>query len=139
MSEIVIDTGVVSLLFKNHPISRQCDPEISGRVGLICFMTVAEMERWSIQRNWSEHRLEWLHLHLRRFTVVPSSPDLCRKWAEVMVAAQAAAPLVTHNRNDYLGVSGLRLIPRVSVDAFWNPRISRHTRAGIGGRTNRQV
>jgi hypothetical protein len=25
----------------------------------------------------------------KRFTVVPSSPDLCRKWAEVMVAAKA--------------------------------------------------
>jgi len=61
--------------------------------------------------------------------VVPSSPDLCRKWAKVMAGAQAAgrliecadawiaatallypAPLVTHNRSDYLGVSGLTLI-----------------------------
>ena len=61
--------------------------------------------------------------------MVPSSPDLCRKWAEVTVAAQAAgrridtadawiaatalingAPLITHNRNDYLGVPGLTLI-----------------------------
>ena len=58
-----------------------------------------------------------------------SSPNLCRKWAEVMVAAQAAgrrietadawiaatallydAPLVTHNGSDYLGVPGLKLI-----------------------------
>ncbi|MEK7408915.1 MAG: PIN domain-containing protein [Acidobacteriota bacterium] len=81
------------------------------------------------QYRWSEHRLRWLHLYLQRFTVVPSSPDLCRKWAEVMVAAQAAGhriecadawvaatallydvPLVTHNRNDYLGVPGLNPI-----------------------------
>jgi tRNA(fMet)-specific endonuclease VapC len=73
--------------------------------------------------------LHWLHLYLRRFTVVPSSPDLCRQWAEVMVSAQAAGrriecadawiaatalvygvPLVTHNRNDYLGVPGRTLI-----------------------------
>jgi predicted nucleic acid-binding protein len=90
---------------------------------------VAEVERWAVQYRWGEHRLHWLHLYLKRFTVVPSSPDLCRKWAEVMVAAQAAGrriecadawiagtallygvPLMTHNRNDYLGVPGLTLI-----------------------------
>jgi predicted nucleic acid-binding protein len=53
-------------------------------------MTVAEMERWALQYRWSAQRLRWLHLYLRRFTIVPSSPDLCRKWAEAMVAAQAA-------------------------------------------------
>ena len=60
---------------------------------------------------------------------MPSSPDLCCKWAEVMVAARAAgrrietadawiaatallydAPLVTHNGSDFLGVPGLTLI-----------------------------
>jgi len=129
MTQIVVDTDVVSFLFKNHSISLRYDPELTGRVNLISFMTVAELERWSIQYRWGEHRLRWLHLYLKRFTVVPSSPDLCRKWAEAMVAAQAAgrriecadawvaatavlydAPLVTHNRNDYLGVPGLTLI-----------------------------
>ena len=92
-------------------------------------MTVAELERWAIQYHWGEQRARWLHLYLRRFTVVPSSPDLCLRWAEVTVAAQAAgrriecadawvaatallydAPLVTHNRADYLGVPGLSIL-----------------------------
>ena len=92
-------------------------------------MTIAELERWAIQRRWDPQRLHWLHLFLRRFTVVPSSPDLCRQWAEATVAAQTVgrriecadawiaatallytAPLVTHNRADYLGVPGLTLI-----------------------------
>ena len=96
-------------------------------------MTVAEVERWALQYRWSSQRLHWLHLYLRRFTVVPSSPDLCRKWAEVMAAAQAAGrrietadawiaatallygvPLVSHNRSDYLGVPGLTLISHES-------------------------
>jgi predicted nucleic acid-binding protein len=129
MTQIVVDTDVVSFLFKNHPLALRYDPELAGRVALISFMTVAEVERWAIQYRWGEHRLHWLHLHLKRFTVVPSSPDLCRKWAEVMVVAQAAGrriecadawiaatallygvPLVTHNRNDYLGVAGLTLL-----------------------------
>jgi predicted nucleic acid-binding protein len=129
MTQAVADTDVVSFLFKNHPIGRRYDPDLSGRVALISFMTVAELERWAIQYRWGEHRLRRLHLYLNRFTVVPSSPDLCRTWGEVMVAAQAAGrriecadawiaatavlynvPLVTHNRNDYLGVPGLTLI-----------------------------
>ena len=87
MNHVVTDTEVVSFLFKNHPIGKRYDSEFAGRVVLISFMTVAEVERWAIQYRWSEHRIRWLHLYLRRFTVVPSSPDLCRKWAEVMVAA----------------------------------------------------
>jgi len=129
MTKVVVDTDVVSFLFKSHPIGAKYDPELAGRVPLISFMTVAEVERWALQYRWGEHRLHWMRLHLRRFTVVPSSPDLCRKWAEVMVAAQAAGrriecadawiaatallygvPLVTHNRKDYVGVPSLMLI-----------------------------
>jgi predicted nucleic acid-binding protein len=66
---------------------------------------------------------------LERFAVIPYHRDLCAKWAHVTVAAQtfgrriecadawvaatalyARAPLMTHNRNDYLGVPGLSLI-----------------------------
>ena len=129
MTQIVADTDVVSFLFKNHPIGLRYDPDLVGRVVLVSFMTVAELERWAIQYRWGEHRLHWLHLYLERFTVVPSSPDLCRKGAEVIATAQAGGrriecadgwiaatalshgvPLVTHNRNDYLGATGLTLI-----------------------------
>jgi tRNA(fMet)-specific endonuclease VapC len=129
MMQIVVDTDVVSFLFKSHPIGLRYDPELAGRVALISFMTVAELERWAIQYRWGEHRLDWLHLYLKRFPVVPSSQDLCRKWAEVMDGAQAAGrriecadawvaatarlhgvPLVTHNSRDYLGVQGLAVI-----------------------------
>jgi len=117
MTKAVVDTDVVSYVFKNHPFGSRYDAELAGRVALISFMTVAEMERWVIQRRWGTQRIELLRTFLQRFTVVPSSPDLCRKWAEVMVAAQAAgrrietsdawiaatalqhdAPLLTNNR-----------------------------------------
>lgn len=129
MTAVVVDTDVVSFLFKNHLIANSYDGDLAGRVLLISFMTVAELERWAVQYGWSPQRLHWLHTYLRQYTVVPSSPDLCRKWAEVTVAAQsvgrriecadawiaAAAlmhdvPLITHNRSDYLGVPELKLI-----------------------------
>jgi tRNA(fMet)-specific endonuclease VapC len=129
MTEIIVDTDVLSFLFKNHPIGQLYDADMAGRAAGVSFMTVAEIERWGLQYRWSSQRVHWLRLYIERFTVVPSSPDLCRKWAEVMVAARAAgrrietadawiaatallydAPLVTHNGSDNLGVPGLKLI-----------------------------
>ena len=129
MTEIIVDTDVVSFIFKNHPIGQLYDADVAGRAAGVSFMTVAELERWALLHRWSSQRIHWLRLFIRRFTVVPSSPDLCGKWAEVMVAAQAAgrrietadawiaatallygAPLVTHNGSDFLGVPGLKLI-----------------------------
>jgi tRNA(fMet)-specific endonuclease VapC len=129
MTAVVVDTDVVSFVFKNHPFGSRYDPELAGRITLISFMTIAEIERWTLQYRWGNRRIDLLRAFLHRFTVVPSSPDLRRKWAEVMVSAQAAgrriesahaciaatallheAPLVTHNENDYLGVAGLSVI-----------------------------
>jgi len=66
---------------------------------------------------------------LEPFVVLPYDRALCTKWVEVTVAAQASGrridcadawvaatallsgvPLITHARNDYLGVPGLTLI-----------------------------
>jgi len=90
MTKVVADTDVVSYVFKNHPFGSRYDAELAGRITLISFMTVAEIERWMLQYRWGDQRIEMLRTFLQRFTVVPSSSDLCRKWAEVMVAAQAA-------------------------------------------------
>ncbi len=96
---------------------------------MISFMTLAELDRWVLDAQWGEARRKRLRDHLERFVVLPYNRDLCVKWAEVTVAAQASgrridcadawvaatallagAPLITHNRNDYLGVAGLTLI-----------------------------
>src|SRR5207244_7468115 len=46
MTEVIVDTDVVSFVFKNHPIGSRYDPELAGKVAAISFMTVAELERW---------------------------------------------------------------------------------------------
>jgi predicted nucleic acid-binding protein len=100
---------------------------------LISFMTEAELEQWALLSNWPAKRTEWLRVFLARFVIVPSSRDLVVKWAEVMVAGRRAgrrletadawiaataalyaAPLITHNGSDYLGVPGLKVITEPS-------------------------
>jgi hypothetical protein len=41
MSSVVVDTDVVSFVFKNHPIGRQYDADLADRTLIVSFMTLA--------------------------------------------------------------------------------------------------
>lgn len=126
---VVVDTDVTSFLFKDHPIAASYEPDLVGKTLLISFMSLAELDRWTIQSKWGVARRGWLRSYLDRFAILPYNRALCTKWAEVTVAAQArgcrvecadawiaatallyGVPLVTHNSGDYLGVPGLNVI-----------------------------
>ena len=129
MTRVVVDTDVVSFIFKNHPSGALYEADLAGCTLLISFMTLAELDRWAIQSKWGPARREWLRLYLQKFVMLPYSRRLCTPWADVTVAAQSRGcriecadawiaatalrhdvPLVTHNRSDYAGVPGLKLI-----------------------------
>src|ERR1700674_3640346 len=129
MSSVVVDTDVVSFVFKNHRLGAQYDADLANHTLLLSFMTLAELDRWAIQSRWSEARRNWLRLYLEPFVVLPYNRALCTTWAEVTVAAQASGhriecadawiaasallydiPLVTHNRTDFQGVPGLVVV-----------------------------
>jgi len=129
MNAVVVDTDVVSFIFKGHATGALYERDLDGHTLMISFMTVAELERWAIQKQWGEGRRRWLDLHLDRFVVVPFTRRMCTLWAEATVTARSRGrriecadawiaatamqydvPLVTHNRADYLGVPDLKLI-----------------------------
>jgi len=83
MSTVVVDTDVVSYLFKSDPIAFQHLPDLTDRIPIISFMTLAELARRKRLREYLEH-----------FLVSPYGRDLCMKWAEVTIAAQACG--ITH-------------------------------------------
>jgi len=60
MSGVLLDTDVVSFLFKNHPLAARYDIELADRVVLVSFMTIAELDRWAIRSNWGEARIRRL-------------------------------------------------------------------------------
>ena len=129
MNAAVIDTDVVSRLFKRDTRAQRYRHHISGRLLGISFMTLAELERWPLQRSWGAIRRAELAQHLTKYVVLPASRELCVKWAEVSwearrkgraiqtadawIAASAVyyqVPLITNNASDYEMVGGLQLL-----------------------------
>lgn len=129
MNAAIVDTDVVSMLFKGDTRALAYRPHITGKLLGISFMTLAELERWSLERNWAMSRKLELSQHLTHYTVLPVNRGLCVQWAEISVAARkkgrpiqtadawiaASAlhyqvPLITNNRDDYSSVDGLALL-----------------------------
>ncbi len=129
MQTLIVDTDVISYLFKMDTRAQLYKPHLDHNAPCISFMTLAELERWTIAHRWGRARRDELHEFLADYTVIPSSNVLCRIWAEVYEQVRSAgshiavsdawmaatallykAPLVTHNRRDYVLVSGLTLI-----------------------------
>ena len=129
MNAAIVDTDVVSMLFKGDSRALWYRDHISGRLLGISFMSLAELERWPLERNWAAFRRAELAQHLTRYVVLPTSRELCAKWAEVSwearrkgrpiqtadawIAASALhyqVPLITHNASDYEMISHLQLL-----------------------------
>jgi predicted nucleic acid-binding protein len=123
----VVDTDVISLVFKKDTRAALYRPYLDGWQLTLSFMSIAELQRWALERRWGQRRRSELDQYLHRFTVFHSDQDLCRWWAAVMVSARQAGrrievadawiaatallfgiPLITHNPGDYAGVDGCR-------------------------------
>jgi predicted nucleic acid-binding protein len=129
MNPLLIDTDVISFLFKRDTRAELYRPHLQNTLPLVSFMTIAELEQWALIRNWGERRKQRLETHLTRYTFVPFDRALCRAWAEVRHQAYGAGrvietadawiaatallykvPLVTHNRSHFDWLSGLNVI-----------------------------
>lgn len=120
MDSVVVDTDVVSFWFKNDTRAAGNRRHLAGKLLVVSFVTIAELDDWAIQRRWGTDRREQMERHLQRFLLHPVDRQLCGLWAEVRnssrktgrligyadawVAATALscrAPLITHNAVDY--------------------------------------
>ncbi|HKI03182.1 MAG TPA: type II toxin-antitoxin system VapC family toxin [Thermoanaerobaculia bacterium] len=126
MSQVVVDTSVISYILKKHSLAPSYWEILKGHLLGISFMTVAELYCWPLQRDWGEQRIVGLRQHLRGYTVLPYSDEMSWEWARIKcrrgrpisdsdawIAATALlheAPLVTHNPRHFLHIEGLEVL-----------------------------
>jgi tRNA(fMet)-specific endonuclease VapC len=77
MNAAIVDTDVVSMLFKGDTRALAYRRHVIGRLLGISFMTLAELERWPLERQWSARRKLELAQHFTHYTVLPSGRELC--------------------------------------------------------------
>ncbi len=127
MDAIIVDTNVVSYIIKGHTLAESYTPHLEGTTPAISFMTVAELFELAFRRSWGLTKTTRLQKELKKYIVIPSSPNLCRIWGriraerkskpisvdDVWIAAAAISrgcSLVTHNPEDFTGIAGLTII-----------------------------
>ena len=129
MTDVVVDTNVLSFMLKGSGDEERYRRHVRSNTLHASFMTVAELDRWALRATWGTDRRFAYERFVDRLVVHPSSRDLGRTWAQLMVARTRAGrpisvpdawiaatalfldlPLVTDNLRDFGAIPGLRII-----------------------------
>jgi predicted nucleic acid-binding protein len=132
----VVDTDVLSYLLKRDTrvhVYLPYLPYLTDTI-IISFMSLAELERWAIERNWGAARRAGLRRFVDGLVTRPVDSALCETWAAITVEARRngrpighadawvaatarldGLPLVTNNARDYAGVGGLTVLTESSA------------------------
>ena len=122
----VVDTDVVSFLFKSHSLAPAYQTILAGRPLAVSLITLAEIEYGMEVKNWGANRRDLMRRFLGRFTPLLPDTETARLWARIKsarekkgrpitfadtwiaaAALQLNVPLVTHNARDYAGIQNL--------------------------------
>lgn len=131
MSLVVLDTDVASSLLRRRtpePMLRQ----LTGATLAVTFVTVGELTKWTLVRQWGPRSVADMDAFLARLVVLPYDGQVARIWGQLQAYAQrrgrprpvndtwiAAAclardlPLATFNAkdfNDFAEHEGLSLL-----------------------------
>ena len=129
MSTVLLDTNIVSYLFKGDTRAIAYAPHLLNQELAISLMTVAELFQWAGMRNWEPMRFQQLESLLNSYTILPMDMETSRQWASVRVvrhnaghpiasqdawiaatALRYSLPLITHNADDFQKILGLAVI-----------------------------
>jgi len=80
MSILLVDTDVVSFIFKQDTRAKDYAALLQGNQLALSFMTVAELFQWSAIHKRGEPRIKQLEQTLSNYLVIPVDIELCRSW-----------------------------------------------------------
>jgi len=126
MTLVLLDTNIVSYLFKGDTRATAYASLLQGHRLAISFMTVAELFEWATTRKRGQTRLTKLEQTLATYVIVPVDVELCRQWGAIRAQQQISGrtivpqdawiaatalrhglPLVTHNPSDFQSIEKL--------------------------------
>jgi predicted nucleic acid-binding protein len=126
---VVVDTDVVSFLFKAHSLAPAYQANLAGRSLAISLITLAEIEYGMEAKNWGASGRDLMRRFPKRFTPLLPDTETARAWARIRcgcerkgrpisfadawiaaAAVQLNIPLVTHNASEYTAVENLVLL-----------------------------
>jgi predicted nucleic acid-binding protein len=130
----LVDTSVLSLILKRDTRAAAYVPHLAGRLGVLSFITLAELYRWPEERDWGPRRRAELARLLKPYEVVYPDEAICHRWARLAAAVRRAGrplpfadswiaatalelglSLVTHNPGDFQGIEGLLVISEAPI------------------------
>lgn len=126
MTDLLVDTNVVSFIFKNDSRAQLYANDIAGNRLHLSFVTIAELYRWAVKNKWGQPRIDALRQAIGKYAILAPDEQTAWHWARLMclpgqpiapgdawIAAAAlryGMPLVTHNGKHFDHIPGLVLI-----------------------------
>jgi predicted nucleic acid-binding protein len=80
---VVVDTDVVSFLFKAHSLAPAYQAILAGRSLAVSLITLAEIEYGMEAKNWSAGRRDLMRHFLARFTLLLPDTETALNWAKI--------------------------------------------------------
>ena len=126
---VVVDTDVISFLFKNHSLAPAYQTLLAGKSLALSLVSLAEIEYGMNVKNWGGSRRELMQQFIARFTLLLPDHETAILWALIKnncekkgypisfpdawiaaAAMQLNVPLATHNARDYAAVDRLTIL-----------------------------
>ena len=127
MDSLLLDTNIVSYLMRGDSRAIVYRHHFEGKTLAISFMTVGELYEGAYRRGWPEKKFGILKDQIKTYLVIPFSSKVCETWGRIRaerknrpiavddawIASTAITydcPLVTHNPDDFTGITGLQIV-----------------------------